>query len=678
MKAGIASKLANGLRMLAILVLLFGQFGFLGATNASAGSGDDDALVYRKKRTTRQVDAPLTPLQESLKQAIKLREKQGLPVPTISFDYDITTAMNRSSVQSAVGAPVVYDVTINSLTKIHFDNPQQAGYEKWPDFIVEGDVPKGAYGTIKPGNYNQLVYDKMAEQVPGFWDMYEFGYEPRDYTFVETISNTYGEQQAELLEQLTCKTVDDTVVDEILLGFTITGPNLDYSVSYSIEDPIFGFDIVDFWAGFKFDYGLGLRLPMEASLTTPQIMPEGASFDPITSIAGVNWDADDYTRAGIAPEEGNEFLMRFIFKVGVFLEVTEIDVIDLGIDVEKEEYSDFKTPLGPGEYFSLPNVDIPLWDKDFGLASLEIGFSMVPSLGSDKVTANWQTTGDYTANGQLMYASPNTPISFGPIYTIDGPSRTEVQLDEFRYYFTQFKLDLSAYIAVDVFSIWDERYSVPITDFDLGALTGDLYMGVHSGTDGTVSNTVLIGILDTFDRPDWNLGRNWRGYKHAYRIVDNQVDVRRDGPIYWKDVFGANQEVNVVIDAVDPAGLEQDLLLKVQGEYGPNWGEGAIEVLYDAKAGTATVWTFRLDTLKWYEYHPSVAVTFANGDVFGAHALATGEVVILKNNQEVGRVTLNAADQAFFNLRGGHIGLWFIDAEQAFFDDFGGGNIYMP
>lgn len=184
-------------------------------------------------------------------------------------------------------------------------------------------------------------------------------------------------------------------------------------------------------------------------------------------------------------------------------------------------------------------------------------------------------------------------------------------------------------------------------------------------------------ILDNFNRSASVLGSNWKGVTGSYRIVSNQVDVRRDGPIYWKNAFGITQEAFVTLSAVDVAGREQNLLLKVQGQYGPNWGEGAIEALYNASSNTVTVWTFRPDTLTWYSYAP-IAVTFADGDQFGARALSNGEVVIYKNGIEVGYATLNAADQAFFNGRGGYIGLWFIDARNAFFDDFGGGDVTFP
>jgi hypothetical protein len=102
-----------------------------------------------------------------------------------------------------------------------------------------------------------------------------------------------------------------------------------------------------------------------------------------------------------------------------------------------------------------------------------------------------------------------------------------------------------------------------------------------------------------------------------------------------------------------------------------------IEILYSANLDSVTVWTFRPDTLKWFMY-PGIPATFEDGDQFGAQALATGDVVIMKNGMEIGRVTLNAADQSFFNPRGGNIGLWFISARNAFFDDFGGGDITTP
>ena len=89
---------------------------------------------------------------------------------------------------------------------------------------------------------------------------------------------------------------------------------------------------------------------------------------------------------------------------------------------------------------------------------------------------------------------------------------------------------------------------------------------------------------------------------------------------------------------------------------------------------SVTVDTLLPGTTQWTNYTP-LLVTFNDGDKFGAQALSNGEVHILKNGIEVGKVVLNAKDQAFFNSRGGYIGLWFIGSADGYFDDFGRGNL---
>lgn len=240
---------------------------------------------------------------------------------------------------------------------------------------------------------------------------------------------------------------------------------------------------------------------------------------------------------------------------------------------------------------------------------------------------------------------------------------------------------------VDHAFLWEDGSMI-----DLGTLGGDFATAFDINSNGqivgfsttsageyhavlwTLPPTPTIPILDDFDREDGRLGPNWAGYKSAYRILGNQVNVQRNGPVYWKDAFGIDQQVAITLSMIDTDGFEQDLLLKVQGEYGPNWGDGVIEVLYSASENTVTVWTFLPDTLDWFSY-PAISASFTDGDQFGAQALATGDVVIFKNGTEVGRVTLNSTDQRFFNAKGGHIGLWFINARNAFLDDFSGGDV---
>ena len=52
-----------------------------------------------------------------------------------------------------------------------------------------------------------------------------------------------------------------------------------------------------------------------------------------------------------------------------------------------------------------------------------------------------------------------------------------------------------------------------------------------------------------------------------------------------------------------------------------------------------------------------------------------GEVRVYKNDALVKTVILSAADQGFFNPKGGKVGVWSVLASQTFLDDFGGATV---
>lgn len=132
-----------------------------------------------------------------------------------------------------------------------------------------------------------------------------------------------------------------------------------------------------------------------------------------------------------------------------------------------------------------------------------------------------------------------------------------------------------------------------------------------------------------------------------------------------------NQAAFVRLSAVDTRS-PQGLLLKIQPA---NVLEAsAIAVVYDARARAVRVSTLRPLLLTRTSYSPA-PVTFVNGDELGACVKSNGAVSIYKNNSVVAMVTLNATDKAFFNSRGGKVGLWALTASRAFFDDFGGGTV---
>jgi len=128
----------------------------------------------------------------------------------------------------------------------------------------------------------------------------------------------------------------------------------------------------------------------------------------------------------------------------------------------------------------------------------------------------------------------------------------------------------------------------------------------------------------------------------------------------------------VTLSAVAAKSPSQGVLLKVQSSNVPN--AGAIAVVYDATAKAVRVSTFRLGAVVWTPYG-NTPVLFANGDKLGACAKANGEVRVYKNDALVKTVTLSAADQKFFNPKGGKVGVWSVLAPQAFLDDFGGATV---
>lgn len=114
------------------------------------------------------------------------------------------------------------------------------------------------------------------------------------------------------------------------------------------------------------------------------------------------------------------------------------------------------------------------------------------------------------------------------------------------------------------------------------------------------------------------------------------------------------------------------LLLKAQDSSRAE--AGCILVAYDAQAKRLRVSAIRVGARRW-TFYTDQAVTLTNGEVLGAQVLADGQVRVYQNGVLLTTVTLNAADQSFFNPKGGKIGIWALGAADARLDDFGGGTL---
>ncbi len=198
-------------------------------------------------------------------------------------------------------------------------------------------------------------------------------------------------------------------------------------------------------------------------------------------------------------------------------------------------------------------------------------------------------------------------------------------------------------------------------------------VAARSSTPTSTSSTggfPSTGLLDMFNRANGAIGSSWSGKTGGYAVSSNQLSIGTGGELFWSaSSFGTSQEVFVTFNAVDPAAAEQDLLLKSQSATG--WTSGVIEVWYQAASHRVQVWTYS-PAQGWVQRGADIAVTFANGDQFGARSTANGSVEVFRNGVLVGSRDASAWS---FSGTGGYIGLWFITAPNTLLDNFGGGTL---
>lgn len=437
-----------------------------------------------------------TPFQRNLARYIAERRAAGLSVPdSVAFTFDDRAAIRRSGVPRLErDAPVGPGVT--AVTTVRFASPEQAGLNQWPAIEVRGSMPEGATGFIHEGDYTASIKQQIAQQYPNTNVDFDTG--ERTYTITETIAD--GPPQAPSLLGLTDREVMNlTSSSGMLMGFTVNGPAIDYHIEYNLNVCIIWFfgcvvewEIVDFWAGFVLDWTIMTRLPMDVRLTSVDSIPEGSSFSPITAATGLDWGAADYTQAGLAAEDGNEFVLRFRFGLGVFLTVSYVPVVNWGIPpINIDRVASFATPLGTGQMFALPSLNISLWNLNVAVAAADFGVQLTPLAGSERFTAQWAATGNGSGSGNVTYTTSGQNVALGAVSAADGPGSASVALSSFRYHFTQFGLDIGLYFYLMVAG-WSHTWPIPVTQFSLSGLMGGPYVGTHSGTPGTHTLNVPV------------------------------------------------------------------------------------------------------------------------------------------------------------------------------------------
>uniref|UniRef100_UPI004057C0A7 choice-of-anchor L domain-containing protein n=1 Tax=Candidatus Electronema sp. TaxID=2698783 RepID=UPI004057C0A7 len=504
------------------------------ASDAAAVSDQEEAVTSRAASVSAYSSAAtapasqegeaLTPFQKKMQETIKQRKASGLPVPSVKYESQVVeedaaqggaAAQSSTSRQSAMATQQASSMSLSKAagqastaastptnplkiinkTIIQFDNPQQAGQDEWPALVVKDNLPPNAHGTVKAGDYTEAYREFMEEKSPGIWEQYEFGQEPRTHTIEETVEITEPEKlltaagfKAGAKLSADTATVEQLLAaaaaaanEQLLMGFTYTGPHIDYSIGDKSE--ALGLTIYEFKAGFELDWALGLRLPGEANLTGPDQLVQGTSADLASAFTPLDWSATSYSNTGVASESGNEFVLRMNFFAGVKAIILEINVCpNCYLEANVDKSKSFTTPFGAGASFPIPTATIPVYNWDLGFASFGVGLSVDPDLGSDKVTANWQASGDASGSGTLRYSSPSSPVSFGAVNAcnLSAGNQAAIQLDGFRYWFNQFLINLGASLNFKLFGYGVWGGNVPIATFDLSPLTDGLYLSKHT------------------------------------------------------------------------------------------------------------------------------------------------------------------------------------------------------
>ncbi len=405
-----------------------------------------------------------TPLQQAFEQALNEKRAQGSPVPSsVSYDFDVVADPKRD------GSDRHFRVA--ARTVLEFDSPEQAGLDRWPDYIIREDLHCESGGLVAPGNYSQLVRDTTEDLQPGIWNRTEYGHEPKTISFEETYDIFYPPSTSEPAHSanvLSSKEVngsDSTITQDILFGFT-NSVRFSYEINQSVSS-----SGVTVWAraGYSYGWDTGLRLPLEVTLIAPDSMMQGDNRILRSYVEPKNWDILTYQAAHVPAFGGKELVLQadYLLYMAAGIRVPALGwdhrLVDctlsnyLEID-ESELDQDFETPFG-NQGYPLGKVDldpdntgmkVSIWD---GYFKVGLGFEIAAAIGSNRIDATWQAEGDALGGGSIGYTAPGTSVNVGPLLAGDfSPDRnTYVRLTNFRYHLNQLLIDLYAYLQLD----WD-------------------------------------------------------------------------------------------------------------------------------------------------------------------------------------------------------------------------------
>jgi len=486
------------------------------AALALAARAEADGLPVPGAGTTPSKVEPATPLLRGLKDTLARREAAGLPVPSsVQYSYEVSGgAAPEAGLMAAGPAPV----TVVGRVVLQLDSPEQVGYAgQWPRLVVANPSPPVEGLQMIEGDYTEAYRQLVAQQAPGYWDRVEFGREPRTLVVEETLTvrAPASPAAAAALEGALAlaPVVEGATAEGVLMGFGYIGPDIDYTITFSYTEPVFGIEVFYVRAGFQVSWALGLRLPVNVALTGPSSIATGSSASFSSALSPRDWTADQYGNAKAAPEKGNEFVFRESIFVGLDVRAAGYELCRYcSIESNVDKSASFTTPFGPGTSFPFAAglIKVPIFTQTFkeelteiDILELQLGIDLTPTLTSTSITANASVAGgSASGGGAVQYTQPDVPVTFGVNACLkEGAARTAtVGLAGFAYGFTDFGFVLGVYGSASVAELDPFVLRADVFSVDLSAITPDPYLGRYvectTNADQSVTCAPPEGALD--------------------------------------------------------------------------------------------------------------------------------------------------------------------------------------
>jgi len=286
---------------------------------------------------------------------------------------------------------------------------------------------------------------------------------------------------------------------QVLLGFT-------YNIAYLRKEwnATGGWWIFkwNFTTGVTLDIRFGLRLPVNITLEFPEQMMWGENYMIYATLNPVDNPNFD------------EFLLTFKANVWAEVRVAGFPIpLTYVYGPNIDESQSFQTPLGQNATAPLVPLRLDILklireldpSLDFYIDIIALVFTpyivLQPAFSSQKITAEATALGDaLVVEGEsLEWYEPNQTLSFiinaGDYNGNNITDYAKIKLENFRYYFTDFYLNLElefnfASVINEVLGVQD--IIITLFTIDMSWLVEGLYLAAHSGYPGYVYTTIIV------------------------------------------------------------------------------------------------------------------------------------------------------------------------------------------